>query len=337
MEIPKDVLLAGAALFSTSAENLRRLGGMDGVVFEYERDGKPFVLKFVPAAAPPADPSENLATIRVGLDFASYLGENGVSVARPVASTNGRWLELVGGDGATHIVSSSEKAPGHHVDARNPNEWNGCLFRKWGAVTGRMHALTRRYTPPSGGAHLGTWQQEHQGFMKWCGDDEVREKWRQLGAVLSELPEPPDAFGLIHNDLHPWNFMVQGENEAIEITVFDFDVCNRHWFMTDIGIALYVALGALPRGGETGGESDEAFAARFMRDFMQGYNRENTLDPAWLARLPIFLKYRQILLNIVYSNTWTSERTPGQEQTLRDWRARILGDVPVVALERSNV
>ena len=38
--------------------------------------------------------------------------------------------------------------------------------------------------------------------------------------------------------------------------------------------------------------------------FMAGYGKENVLDDVWRERLPSFLKYRQMLLFVVFSDEW---------------------------------
>jgi Ser/Thr protein kinase RdoA (MazF antagonist) len=67
-----------------------------------------------------------------------------------------------------------------------------------------------------------------------------------------------------------------------------------------------------------------------MDDFLAGYSAENTLDQAWLKRLPMFLRYRLILLYIVFSNEWAANRNAWQEKQLRSWRQHIVNDTPVV-------
>lgn len=55
---------------------------------------------------------------------------------------------------------------------------------------------------------------------------------------MMALPKDKDSYGLIHNDMHQWNFLLDGD----KINVFDFDDSLHGWFALDIGIALYHAL-----------------------------------------------------------------------------------------------
>jgi amicoumacin kinase len=297
MEISNETPQAGAARFGVDTVTLRPLGGMDGVVYTCERDGTPYVLKFTPT------PADKLPTLRAKLDFVRYMGDHGVSVARPIPSAAGEWIELLNPDahsqaGTLYAVTLSERAPGEQVF--QTNLWGERLFEEWGRVIGQMHRLTRDYGEARAwpGGLIGTWEDEHRSFAEWCPDDDARAKWQALGECLRALPVDRDSFGLIHNDPHPYNFMVcAAADGAPRITLFDFDVCNYHFFVTDIGIAVYHALFA-PRQA---GESDDAFARRFVDCFRRGYGRENQLSDAWWARLPLFVKYRQILLYVVMS------------------------------------
>jgi Ser/Thr protein kinase RdoA (MazF antagonist) len=72
-----------------------------------------------------------------------------------------------------------------------------------------------------------------------------------------------------------------------------------------------------------------AFLHHVWRLFMAGYNRENTLHAAWLAHMPTFLKYRQMLLYVVFSSEWQAP-SKGQAGMLRQWGEWILSGAPVI-------
>jgi Ser/Thr protein kinase RdoA (MazF antagonist) len=192
---------------------------------------------------------------------------------------------------------------------------------------GRMHALTKQY---DGGRHIVNWQQELQFMANWCKDGAVRVCWGELEGQLRVLPQTTHCYGLIHNDLHPANFLVHYVDNVPEITVIDFDVCAYHWFATDIAIAMFPLFVGWMSPPDKGMDR-EAFGAYFFEHFMRGYNQENRLDPFWLKQLPLFLKYRQMLLFSVFSNEW-QERDKYQERLLEDWRWAIVNQEPVTEL-----
>jgi Ser/Thr protein kinase RdoA (MazF antagonist) len=182
---------------------------------------------------------------------------------------------------------------------------------------GRMHALAKGYDAAR--TVLPDWREERDSFAAWCWDEAVRIRWLELGQELEGLPTDADGYGLIHNDLHPQNFLVAGDR----LTVIDFDVAGYHWFAMDVGIALFHAVWLGPRHEE----ERVPFAAHFMRRFLAGYEQENRLAPEWLVRLPQFLRYRRILLYIAFTESG-EEWFRGQAAS---WRADILADRPVVA------
>ncbi len=329
MNIKDNVLAQAASLFGVNGSALRLLGGLEGLAYEFERDGSQFVLKIASAFT---DGPDKIAQMQEKLEFVSYLAENEVRVPRPINSIRGKWVELVESDDGHYLVSAATKAAGHHINRRNPAEFNSPLFQKWGQVTGRMHALAKTYKnwrrePEAGQSQTDIldWQQEHEFFANWCQNDNVRVKWNELGEQLQQLPQTRDCYGLIHNDMHPNNFLVdQGE-----ITVIDFDVCCYHWFATDVAIPLFFAdWGDPPRR-----QTREVFLANFFADFMAGYNRENSLDEFWMKQIPLFLKHHQILLFIVFSDEWKNTSNKWQVNQLKKWRRYILNDIPVVSIK----
>lgn len=343
MDISPDTLEAGAHLFSISPGGLIRLGGMDGVVYAYTRTdtGRDYVLKFTPFAGIAPLAGERISALCARLDFVNYLSANGVSVAMPVASINGSFVETLPMPDAPkptdgqepqerpiYAVTSSARAPGMQVF--QAGEWNSEMFEEWGRIVGQMHRLTRGYEAQR--AHpdglIGDWESELFSFGRTCKDNEVRARWFALGDTLRTFTPAPDCYGLIHNDPHQYNFMVQRQKDTLKLTLFDFDVCTYHWFMTDIGVALYHALFARRAEGQTALE----FAAHFMEHFMRGYSRENTLDTVWLRRLPLFTRYRRILLYIVFTHEWTHP-TPDQTRQLNEWRQAIIDDAPIAAID----
>ncbi len=89
-----EIVAVGADAFGGTPAALRYIGGMDGNVYAYEREGAPYVLKLVPADA------QRVPIIRERQRFAAYLAANGVSVASPVAARRGEMAVVVEHEGA---------------------------------------------------------------------------------------------------------------------------------------------------------------------------------------------------------------------------------------------
>jgi Ser/Thr protein kinase RdoA (MazF antagonist) len=310
--------------------DLRVLGGMEGMALEYKQDNIPYVLKITPKSK---DNPDELEILEEKLGFINYLAENGVRVAKPIPSPSGQWVEVVESDELIYLVNAMIKADGRHVELYNLKHRKSSFFQNWGRVTGQMHALAKKYpfwqkksvegNPPT---KITDWRDEHAFFRGWCQSDDVREKWIKLGDEIEKLPQTRDGFGLIHNDLHPWNFLVDTHGQ---ITVIDFDVCAYHFFIKDIAIALFFANW---NGKPTKGQPKGNYLTDFFRKFMTGYSVENDMDSFWFTQLPSFLKHHQILLFTVFTDEW-KKPNKWQADTLRKWKHQILNDIPVVSIQ----
>ena len=327
MKIDPPILQVAAKMYALELSELQPLGGMEGMALAYERGGSSFVLKVTPADKNNPDQS---IEIEEKLMFITYLAEHGVRVARPVLSPNGKWVEVINTNDNKYIVTAATKAEGNHINLQNREQSSPALFNVWGKTTGQMHRLARSYHSWQKYNQHGTltstitdWKGECKHFKNWCQLDEVREKWVKLEKEIDTLPVNRDGFGLIHNDLHPWNFLVTRNGE---ITVIDFDVCAYHFFIKDIAISLFFANWI---GNPGKGHSKDDYLTTFLQNFLEGYSQEFILDDYWFKQLPIFLKHHQILLFIVFTDEWKSPNK-WQANTLYRWKRQILNETPVV-------
>ena len=331
MKIDPQILSKAAHLYGLDLPGLRPLGGMEGMALAYNQDDRDYVLKVTPKGV------NNLEQVRQVEDksrFVTYLSNHGVKVAKPVRSPEGNWVEIVITEEINYLVTAATRAQGDHVSLYDPTQSTSSLFQAWGRITGQMHHLAKKYPSwrkfpedcedPS---PVFDWQEEHDSFLDWSKKDTpIQSKWIAIGDQIRNLPQTRDAYGLIHNDLHPMNFLV---DEHGEITVIDFDVCCFHFFVKDIAIALFFANWI---GKPSRGISKDAYLTRFLQNYMQGYAAENTLDDFWFGQIPLFIKHHQILLYIVFTDEW-QKPNPWQSNTLRKWRNQILNDKPVVKIQ----
>lgn len=339
MDVSQDVKTKGSLLFNVDSASLHSLGGVDGAVFSCRQGSRAVVIKFIPLNASEDEARAELARFEEKLAFIQYLAENDVPLAAPFPSVNQRLYERVQGDEGEYLVVLTERADGRNPTARNAYDWTDRLFHAWGQVTGRMHALARRYprwekplspSPSSPATTLNDWTDEYRFFAQWCQEEKVVEQWEKLHAVLQALPRSRATFGLIHNDLHQWNLFYNPESsKPLPVTVLDFDVCAYHWYLNDIAIALYHAINDGPPRSLA---QRTAFARQFLGPYLRGYCLESELDTDWLHNLPIFLRYREILNYIVFSNEWPVEkRARWQNAMLSGKRRRILTGEPVIS------
>jgi Ser/Thr protein kinase RdoA (MazF antagonist) len=152
----------------------------------------------------------------------------------------------------------------------------------------------------------------------------------ELYPLLAALPRDRSNYGLIHNDLHQMNFFYNPAAAGVNcLTIIDFDVCAYNWFFSDIAIAAYHAAA---NGSQTSLAERQVLTDIFLNPFLQGYRLENTLDESWLEHLPLFMKYREILLYIALINSWPEEERlePSNKRWLAEKRIRTLKNEPII-------
>jgi len=219
------------------------------------------------------------------MDWLYYLASHGMGVSLPLPAENGALVLSTEDHGKPHVISAFEALPGQNWDRNNPDLWNADVFYAWGKAMGDMHRLTKDYSPAEGSDARGS----------FTGRDTVRntfESCPSVGKILEELqseimalPKDRDSYGLIHYDLHPWNFLIDGGR----INVFDFDDSLYGWFALDIGVALYHGLW-WGRKNDAGHD----FTEEILRQFLRGYLSANPLSDFWISKIPMFMRYRQI-------------------------------------------
>jgi Ser/Thr protein kinase RdoA (MazF antagonist) len=184
---------------------------------------------------------------------------------------------------------------------------------------GKIHALTKTYHPS--GTRRPEWDDPiNLVGRQWIPEPELQQKFDAIITQIRQLPKTD--YGLIHQDAHPANLFVDASGQ---ITLFDFDDCGYGWFIYDIAMVVFYTVMHEP--------TDKI--REFFRAFWQGYQQENHLDSAWLAHIPLFLKYREIdLYGITYrsfgdhydDDEWAGAYMKGR-------RERLLNDVPFMDVD----
>src|SRR5205823_9967256 len=93
----------------------------------------------------------------------------------------------------------------------------------------------------------------------------LREEFAALIKYINARPASRENYGLVHGDLGPHNWRIQGDR----VTAFDFDDCCYHWFAFDIAVAMVAArrLQAKYRRG-------------YLASLLDGYAQEKDLGGA---------------------------------------------------------
>jgi Ser/Thr protein kinase RdoA (MazF antagonist) len=321
------VLREASVRYGFDPTTLKKLGSFESFVYEFHKGGKGFILKITHSL------HRTPGLVKGELEWVAYLADRGVPAAPVAPSLSGELLEVIDGQAIEglgddyFIVYVFEKAEGRLIRS---TDWNDGLFENWGRALGRIHALTKSYSPSSKSLRRFEWHEDDSLRIQRHLPPEqckVIEKALALISRLREWPTDADAYGLIHSDFHHGNFFL----DADRITVFDFDDCHYGWFGFDIMIPLFYIM----RDASINPD-DTAFAPRFFGRFMSGYSEENRIDGTWVRRIPDFMKLREIdLYSVVYAekafdlNDWC-------RRFMKDRQHRIENDVPVVDIDFSQ-
>lgn len=287
-----------AERFSISPKELVFLGGgredSDGVVYTTIQNGKKQVLKISQA-------SDEIHVKNI-LEFAHYLGKNGIFVSSPIQNEKGNIYEVAEDGGQLYIATLMDFIEGKVPDNKELME-NDKLVYEWGRLTGKMHNAAKKYpiwkNADENDERFG-FESEIGCFIKRSQNEFIREKWNEVREKLSALPINRDTYGFIHNDNHQMNIIADKNN----IAVIDFDCAECHFFVNDILLPVQGLLFDVT-GGMMGPVSKPEVLKRFYASFLEGYKKENSLDEFWLKQLGVFLEYRRLLLYTVLQD-WLS-------------------------------
>lgn len=288
-----DIVSIACELFSIDPTRLIPLpGGHFNAVYEFRREGKLYVLRIAPEDASPEQ--------RRGLfELLSFLADHGAPVSRPVYSASRRLVETIDRGGRCMVVSAFEKARGILAEELPAGLWSDRLFYNIGRATGKLHTVAMQYQPSDPAMRRPQWDEMNAPVISGaCVDSSqplIKEKNESLLRSLRLLPRDHESFGLVHGDLHFGNWYFDGETPSL----FDFDDCCYGWFMMDIAMGLFDILVLYP------GSDKKAFARRYLRLYLQGYQQEKSLEPFWLRQMPMFLKVHEIWVYLRINQSWS--------------------------------
>ena len=311
-----DILHEAMHRFGIGKNDIKLLDGFESFMYEFYRpqDGE-FILRVGHSGRRTPE------MIAGEVDWINYLAQGGANVAQAILSERGNLVEAVDdGHGEQFLATAFIKARG---GPSWETEWTPEFVAHYGRVIGRIHALTKDYTPTDPSWQRAEWDAPgNLEIEKWLPASETVAlgKFQKLMSHLEALPKGRDSYGLIHQDAHGGNFFVHDG----QITLFDFDDCVYSWFIYDIAMVLFYT--AMFK------EDMTAYTAAFMPDFLRGYSQENKLDPVWLKELPFFLKLREIDLYalIHFSFDLETEDDPWNSRYMKGRKERIDAGLPYI-------
>jgi Ser/Thr protein kinase RdoA (MazF antagonist) len=223
--------------------------------------------------------------IEAELDFVEHLAENGLVVARPLASSSGERVvelpRLTPGEGRGWGVMFARLEGRHYqyysADIDRP------LFRLWGETMGRLHDLSVGFAP-SGGRRRPDWWDDAVAGCSCKGVPPAEESLaarEELVTWLRGFRLDANQYGMIHGDFERTNFLLRDG----AIGLFDFDDSCHHWFVWDIACALWVFRNAA-----------RVERSRFLAWFLEGYSSVRDPDVERLEFFSDLVRLRSIAL-----------------------------------------
>jgi len=183
--------------------------------------------------------------IEAELAFLRYLKQEAVSVCEPQISGI---LKLSSG-GQSYLATLYRMASGKELTMGNMDWWgrDEGLVERWGAWLGRFHntSLSFAKAHPEYADRRPAWYEVHQRLLargleiyRIHNKEKARAEYAQLMDWLGGLPEDDQTYGLLHGDLNISNLF----SEDKTFHVFDWDQCQRGWYVYDLAVVLKMVL-----------------------------------------------------------------------------------------------
>jgi Ser/Thr protein kinase RdoA (MazF antagonist) len=266
------------------------------------------------------------------LEWVKFLTLHGAPVSAPLPSVNNHLLERLMHYGTHYVVTAFEKVDGILAENIPSTEWDDALFHSIGEATGKMHRISASYHPSRPALTRPQWfegYEVHEASEKLAHtSDPARDKLFNLIDELQQLPTTPTDFGLIHDDLHFANFVIQPDGQ---MTIIDFDDCVYGWFAMDIAMALFDVLVLYNAASD---DDSRQFAQLFLSSYLSGYRQEYVLPRFWMEQIPKLLKLKELciyadlidLADTANPGTWVGN-------FMRARSTRISEDIPYVDID----
>jgi len=134
-----DILRKAMRRYGIAPESIHLLDGFESFIYEFEHADGEYVLRIGHSLR------RSIPMIQGEVNWINYLAAGGGPAARAILSENNRLVELIDdGQGEYFLATAFVKARGRHPKR---SEWTPRFFEAYGAMMGRMHALSRRYEP----------------------------------------------------------------------------------------------------------------------------------------------------------------------------------------------
>jgi Ser/Thr protein kinase RdoA (MazF antagonist) len=241
------------------------------------------------------DTHRSARLIQAELDWLRFLRHQGCTVTNPLPARDGELLKtLTSGQRTVHVVCF-ERFTGSPVTPGDPSQWTPTLFALLGKTLGHIHRVTTTFQPRAGSQRYA-WYEEtefrHLATYRGIVPDRVLDRIQAHIGKLRDWPQPPDQYGLIHNDVYAANFLYAPG----EVQLLDFDQACYGWYLQDLVNPIYphYVFPAVKIPGAT-----PADLARFFTHLLAGYRSERPLPADQLAMAQSLLQLKESFVYLI--------------------------------------
>jgi Ser/Thr protein kinase RdoA (MazF antagonist) len=314
IDLSKSDLVRLARRFGIGA--LERLGGFENLLLRsVEPAGRVVRLSHGTRRSLPAVAAE--------VAFMHHLADHGVPVVAPIESIDGSLVEPFTTDRGEQLIAyCMTEAPGA---IRHPAEWSDSDIIAYGDLLGRAHHAAGRFDPPLTERRPDWTDPFFDPGVRFLDDPPIVDVFHETRRRAREHPAGGTDL-LIHQDAHFWNLHVSDDGH---LTLFDFDDCGYGTAEHDVAIVVFYWL-------FIGWPDPTAELGRFLRLFLQGYERHATLTVGWTEGFDHILKVREVDIYLLIA--MSGEEPRGAEAAFMvDRRRRLLDWVPYLGVPLTSL
>ncbi|MEK4111575.1 Ser/Thr protein kinase RdoA (MazF antagonist) [Paenibacillus sp. DS2363] len=283
------VLTLVPELFHLEGYNIQLIPPHEGgrnVVYTCEQEGRESLILRV-SFLPDRKREDYIAE----LEYVRYLFEHGASVSNVVSSKKGHLLEEITYNEHTFFICMFVKAKGKLLVENHYQYREGVPLSEYyynsGKVLGRMHQLSKGYTPVHRRHHLiDNYSGEYIDNLVPESFPLLKEKMVELLNTLQGLDTNQETFGMIHFDYNDGNYSI--DFDTGQITVYDFDNSCFGWYMYDLADLWTHGVGWIQF--EPNADKRKQFMDDYFQTALAGYTSETKIEDSMLEKLPLFIQ-----------------------------------------------
>lgn len=235
-----------------------------------------------------------LEDYKAEIEYVHFLAENGAPVADTLLSKNQRRIEVI----HDSVVSMFEVARGEQIADHVYQYREGVPIEEYffntGKVLGKIHALSKTYTPQI--PRFDFFDKYNEPYLESLIPDEFlcmrTVTGRQIKDALFDrlkqlraLDKSQQNYGMVHFDYSDGNYNIEYDTGAIH--VFDFDNCRTCWYLFDIANLWSHGFGWIAWNADS--RARREYMDRYMETVKNGYRTECEIADAELNHLELMV------------------------------------------------